>query len=242
MKEATFAAALLNPDSPPPPGLQRPDGLPAPKRFAVYRNNVVVGLVEALQIGFPAIRKLVGPEFFKAMAGEFVRQHPPQSRIMMFYGAAFPAFLSSFAPVAAYPYLPDVARLEQALRESYHAADATPIAPEILSTIPEATLLAARFNLAPALRLIRSAWPVHAIWHANMDGGPPPAAGPQDVLILRPDFDPRPHLLPRGGGVFIANLLAGTTLAEAVEASPDLDLPAVLALMLDGRALIGMQP
>ncbi len=195
-----------------------------------------------MQTSFPTIRKLVGPAFFQAMAGEFVRQHPPQSRIMMFYGEAFPAFLASFPAVAAYPYLPDVARLEQAMRESYHAADAAPLTAEALSAIPEATLLASRLALAPALRLIRSPWPIHAIWRANMDNGPPPVAEAEDVVILRPEFDPRPHLLPKGGGAFVARLLAHDSLAEAITASPNLDLPAVLALLLGGHAIIGVQP
>ena len=243
MTEAAFAAALLDPDRPTPDWVVRPDGQPAPKRFAVYRNNVAVGLTEALQTAFPVVRKLVGEAFFAAMAGAFLRDHPPQSRIMMLYGDAFADFLTVFPSVAHLAYLPDVARLEQALRESYHAADAPAIAPDLMAAMPEATLLTSRLTLAPALRLIRSPWPIHAIWRANAQGGPAPQPGAEDVVILRPDFDPSPHLLPTDGGPFIAALLAQATVAEALSAAgPKLDLSAVLTQLLNGRAITGLSP
>ena len=239
MSEADIAAALLDPSRPPPPGMIRPDGQPATRRFAVYRNNVAMGLADALAVGFPVVRKLVGEVFFTAMAGEFLRRHPPQSRILMLYGDTFAGFLTDFPPVAHLAYLPDVARLEQALRESYHAADATAIAAETLAALPEATLLASRLSLAPSLRLIRSLWPIHAICRFNTDGGPSPVAQSEDVLILRPDFDPIPQLMP-SGSAFVAALLAGATVERALGSDPDLDLPAVLALLLNGGAIVGV--
>lgn len=161
----------------------------------------------------------------------------------MLYGDKLPQFLASFPPVAAYPYLPDVARIEQALRESYHAKDSTALPGTALAAIPEPDLMAAQILLAPSVRLIRSNWPVHAIWRATVEGGPPPASGAQDVVILRPEFDPHPHLLPPGGGALLAALLQGRPLAEAlVAAGPDLDLPAVLTLLLSGGAITGVEP
>lgn len=242
MTEAEFTAALLDPQRPVPAGLIRPDGTPADRRFAIYRNNVAVGLTEALRAGFPVVEKLVGAAFFAAMVGIFLRQNPPQSRIMMLYGDKLPDFLASFPPLAAYPYLPDVARIEQGLRESYHAADVEPLSHEVLAETSEAVLLGHRIRLAPPVRLIRSPWPVYAVWCANVDGGPKPGAGPQDVLVVRPGFDPRPHLLPAGGGSFMSLLMGRATLAEAIDAAgPGFDLPAVLSLLLSGGAITGLE-
>lgn len=241
MNQSEFAAALLDPNCPQPAGLITPDGGPAPKRFAVYRNNVAVSLTEVLRAAFPAIERLVGAAFFAAMAGEFLRRHPPRSRIMMLYGDEFAGFLSGFAPVAAYPYLPDVARLEQAMRESYHAADNIAVPPAILAATPEATWLSSRLTLAPALRLISSPWPIHAIWQANLDDGPDPVMRAEDVLILRPEFDPRPHLLPKGAALLISALQNRATVAEALsQAGPNLDLSATLTLLMGGGAITGL--
>lgn len=230
MTQAGFVAAVLNPDLPVPAGLVGPSGRPAGRRFDVYRNTVAGGLTRALETGFPAVRRLVGEAFFAAMAGVFLRAHPPRDRVLMLYGADFPAFLAAFPPVAHLGYLPDVARLEQAIRESYHAADHRPAT--LAGLTPEA-VLARSLRLAPSVRLIRSAWPVQAIWAANTAGGPAPVAGPQEVLVLRRQFDPVPHLLGPGGGAMVAALLAGQTVGDAIGAGGEaLDAGAVLGLLL----------
>lgn len=239
---ATFRRAMLAPDQPVPEGLTDGAGRPAGRRFAVYRNNVAVSLTEALETGFPAVRSLIGAENFKKVAGLYLRAHPPSSPLMMQYGADFPTFLSDFRPLAHIGYLADVARLELALRQSYHAADADPLDAARLDGLPPERLFAARVTLAPALRLIRSPWPLHAIWaYATQKDAPKPHPTPQDVLITRPGFDPVAQPLPKGGAAFIAALSRRQTLGQAHEAAthetPDFDLGPVFALLLTGAAL-----
>lgn len=243
MSQARFRAALLDPDCAVPEGLIDPQGRPAGKRFAVYRNNVAVGLTEALEAGFPVLRRLVGVEFFAAMAGVFLRAHPPHSRMMMHYGVEMPDFLRHFPPVAHLPYLPDVARLELALRASYHAADRPALAAERLAALPPEQFMAARLQLAPALRLIVSDWPIHAIWRANTkDDAAAPAIRAESVVVLRPEFDPEPHLLGPGAAMFLAALLAGETVSVAMDkAGEGHDLSASLALLLNGGAIVELQ-
>jgi Putative DNA-binding domain len=241
MRQAEFARALLDPEAAVPAGLVDPMGRPAPKRFSVYRNNVASSLTRALEAAFPTVRKLVGDEFFAAMAVVFLRAHPPTSRMLMLYGAEFPAFLEGFPPVGHLGYLPDVARLDQAMRESYHAADAQALGDEAFQRLIAADIAGLRLTLAPSLRLLRSRWPVVSIWVANHESGLPPRAVAEDAVILRPEFDPRPQILPRGGATFIAGLIAGQRLGEAVdEAGPDLDLSAVLGVLIAGKAITGV--
>lgn len=241
MSQSAFRAALLDPARPVPPGLTDPEGRPAGRRFDVYRNNVTVGLTEALRQSFPALRKLVGEEFFTAMAQEHLRAHPPASPMMMFYGEAMPGFLEAFAPVAHLPYLADVARLELALRQSYHAADVAPVEGTVLQALPPDRLLAARLTLAPALRLVRSRWPIHAIWAANLRGGlPPDLARPENVLITRRDFDPEPAVLPSGAAKFLQSLLDGVTIGAACDMAGAFDLTTTLGLLLAGGAIVGI--
>ena len=240
-----FACALLDPARPVPAGLTDPAGRPAGTRFDVYRNNVAASLTAALETGFPVLRALVGEAFFKAMAGVFLRAHPPRSGLLMQYGAEMPGFLAGFGPVAHLPYLPDVARLELALRAAYHAADAAPIAPEALGALPPNRLAAARLRLAPALRLVRSPWPVAGIWHANATpGAPRPGTGPEDALITRPGFDPEVVALPPGAGDYVAALLAGRTVAAAHTAgaaTPGFDPADALGRLLAAGAITGIE-
>lgn len=245
MSQTTFTHAILDPAQAVPPGLTDPQGRPAGKRFSVYRNNVAVSLTEALQTAFPVIHQLLGDEFFKALAGVFLRQHPPASPLMMFYGAEMPGFLDRFEPVQHLGYLPDVARLELALRHSYHAADCRPLPPAALAIEPE-RLLRARLRLAPAVQVLRSPWPVHGIWamHQSPDA-PKPQMQPEDVLITRPDFDPVMSLLPAGGAAFILALSQGETFETAcdmaTEESHNFNLTDVLGLLLSGGALCEIQ-
>ncbi len=170
-----FAQALLDPARPVPGGLVGPDGAPSARRFAVYRNNVVIGLAGTLATSFPAVCRIVGDEFFQAMAAAFARATPPSSPILLDYGAGFADFIAAFPPAASLPYLPDVARIERAWREAYHAAEAAALRAEDLAEIPGERAAALRLALHPSLRLVRSRFPALTIWRMNVaDGVPAP--------------------------------------------------------------------
>ena len=73
-----FAAALGEPSAPPPATTRGRMGAPDARRFAVYRNNVAVGLIGALEARYPVSRRIAGEELFRAMARAFVRGHRPR--------------------------------------------------------------------------------------------------------------------------------------------------------------------
>ena len=237
-----FRAALLDPGLAAPDGVINPGGGPATKRFDVYRNNVAVGLSDALEISFPVLRQIVGPAFFRAMAGVFLRAHPPETPLMMFYGAAMPGFLTRFGPVQHLPYLPDIARLELAIRAAYHAADAAPVNPATLATLSPDALMAATLTFAPAVRLILSDWPINAIWQANTTpDAPKPTGTAEAVLITRPGFDPVLHTLGPQAARAVGSLMQGVPLGVAMaQDQADLDSTALLTLLLEQGAISGL--
>ena len=240
--EAPFRDALLDPERAIPEGLLDGLGQPAGRRYNVYRNNITASLTEALETGFPAVAKLLGEANFKGLARLYLRAHPPKTARMMHYGVDFPAFLEGFEPLQRYPYLGDVARLEFAMRESYHAADHTPLDPASLAVEPDA-LMAMALPLAPSVRLVSSRWPVFGLWAFNMAGGPKPEGRAEDVVILRAEFDPQPHLLPAGGFAFLSALQNGATLEAAFDAGlrvdEGFDLSPLLTLLITQNALQG---
>lgn len=243
VSQQAFTHALLDPGAETPPGLVTPAGDAAEKRFNVYRNNVAVSLTEALETAFPVIAKLIGAQNFKGLAALFLRTHPPKSPLIMFYGADMPEFLTGFAPLQHVPYIADIARLELALRQAYHAADATPLDPSEFETRPADEMMQSRFRFAPAVHLIRSRYPIHDIWQFNMtEDAPTPRAGGQNVLITRPEFDPIMTVLPAGGGTWVAALLDGASLSDALARTtaqvPDFDLTETLGHLLAGGALL----
>jgi hypothetical protein len=234
VSQTDFAATLLDPARAVPAGLVNPDGTPASKRFDVYRNNVAVGLSDALETAFPVVRKLVGEAFFRAMAVVYLRQHPPTTPLMMFYGADMPTFLATFPPVAKLPYLPDVARLELALRQSYHAADAAPVDPALVAGLTEES----RLSLAPAVRIVASDWPIHGIYRANTADVAQPAMAAETVLLMRKEFDPQLNLIDSRAAAFLNAVQDNATLGEAIEAAGEgFDLGPLLGLLLGRNAI-----
>ena len=90
---AAFASALIRPDQETPGIVAGPRGKAAVKRYNVYRNNVTVSLIDALAATYPAVRRITGDVFFRAMARSFVRAAPPSSPLLFEYGREFPAFV-----------------------------------------------------------------------------------------------------------------------------------------------------
>ena len=218
MSQIDFAKALLDNEQPTPDGLIDPQGRPAGKRFDVYRNNVVLSLSDALSDAYPVVEKLVGEKFFPAMAGVFVRLHPAKTPILSDFAPEFPDFLASFPPVAKLSYLPDVARLERARTQAYHAADAAPIDGAALAALTPAQMAEAKLRLHPSLHIISSPFPVFAIWRKNSDA--PETTIPkhgQDVLIARPYDMVEMRTLPPGAADFLRALHSGRALGQTIE-------------------------
>jgi Putative DNA-binding domain len=244
---AQFGSCLIDPDLPPPEGVVGPDGKPSIRRFAVYRNNVVVSLIEALEAAYPAVASLVGSEFFRAMARIFVAQVPPKSPVMLHYGDGFAQFIESFPPAATVPYLADVARLERAWLEAYHAAEAVSGAPEDLFGIPADRFEDVVLDLHPSMRLVPSPHPIVTIWRANTHDGlheDIDLGRREDALVLRLVADVEVRTLPQAGTAgFLASLLRGRTMAaaalEALRHDPKFDLTANLRDVISVGAVTG---
>ncbi len=242
-RQQAFAAALLDPDRDVPDGLVTPEGRPAGKRFGIYRNNVAVSLVNALSEIFPTIQNLVGEEFFRAMARLYVQDHPPTSRLLFEYGATFPAFVDQFEPAADLPFLPDVAWLERLWLDSFHAADAAPLAGTVLQRVAPEQLAGLTFAAHPATRLFRGKHAAVTIMARDRAGQPLDDFDPfieEDGLITRPAYDPQIRHLPKGGADFVGLLIAGKTLGDAagaaLSADSDFNLPAAISAIIEAGA------
>jgi hypothetical protein len=226
-RQRNFAAALLDPNMPVPRGLIGPDREPSEKRFNVYRNNVVAGLVEALKAAYPAVCRIVGHDFFAAMARVYVALEPPRSPVMLDYGETFPDFIERFEPAKSVPYLRDVARLERAWVEAYHAAEAPPADPAPLATIDSRSLPQIGFMLHPTVRVVRSSFPAVQIWLMNIDAGEPAAidisSGGENALVVRPIAEVEVRRLPAGAATFVIGLAAGASVADATALAFDED-------------------
>ena len=210
-----FAQALLNPEQQAPQGVGR-EGGPAPKRFAVYRNNVVVSLIEAMGQAYPSIAAIMGEANFSKVARHFISAHPPRSAMMQTYGSKFPGFLESYKPLAKSPFLADVARAERAWLIAYHAVDWPVVKPEELASAGDPAGLV--FHPHPAACLLPSDYPLFDLFNAR---GAWPRTGidlgeAQAVLITRPALDCMITRLDGADLAFFAALFEDATLEAAI--------------------------
>jgi hypothetical protein len=146
------------------------------------------------------------------------------------------------------PWLADVARIERAWLDAYHAADAEPLAPQALASIPAEHLADIVLIAHPATRIVGSRFPAVTIFAANRSDAPVgdiDSGEPEDALITRPALEVIVRRLPPGGAVFLTELIAGAPLGAAAGAamaeSPTFDLSANIAGMLEAGAFTGAE-
>lgn len=243
--QSTFVAALFQPDAPVPGDVAGVSGTQKTRRFNVYRNNVHASLAAALAARFPVVQRLVGDEFFRAMAVLFIEKRPPASPVLHGYGADFAGFIASFEPARDLPYLADIARLEWARSLAYHAADDDALAIAALGELPADSLADARLSFHPAATLVTSDYPIVTIWRTNTHDEVVQPVGPRHgaecALVTRPQLDVLITGLPVAGATFVDALQLGATLGEAASAatlsSAAFDLPATLALLFLSGAI-----
>lgn len=237
-----FSAALLG-HAAQAPWLSALESQPG---YAVYRNTVLKGCIDALQANYRTVCQLVGEDWFRAAAGVYARLHPPCDGLLMDYGAGFSDFLAGFAPAAELPYLPAVARLDRCWTECHLAADATAIGREWLARQAPDTLPVVQLRPHPAARW---AWcdehPAYALWHSHRAGIEVPESldwAGDGALLTRPQAEVTWHPLVPAGAAFLDACAEGLALeaaaTRAMQTNPATDFAALMGTLLDAGALI----
>ena len=198
--------------------IQEEAGL-AEARLRIHANHVQLSLTAALKANFPVVCRVVDERFLDYAAHAFIPAHPPTSPCLSEYGAAFPEFLERFEPARRLPYLGDLARLEWALLEAAQAEDTPPVDLALLRQIAVADYPHLILRLDPSIRLLRSPWPIDAIWSAHQGGDPEGSidlhAGGARLWIRRCAGGLGFETLDAATFAFLAALAAGRRLAEA---------------------------
>ncbi len=192
-------------------------------RLSVYRSNIVGGLTDVIVESFPVIKVLVGKDFLEGMARGFVLEKPPARGCLHYYGAGFAEFIERFDPAKDLPYLPDVARLELALGQAYHAENDTPMCAAALSTITPEDLGNLQLFLRESVRLISSPYPVQALRDfclsdqqgqaPSMDSG----QGETHLMVYRPAYNVEIIQTAPDEHMMLGALQGGQSLGGAVE-------------------------
>jgi hypothetical protein len=232
-----FARAIVLGEEPSPQISARYAKYSAAVAIEVYRNNYRGNLHDALAGAYPVIEQLVGKEFFRRMTRQYIGQHHSHSGNLHHYGAAMADFVAAFEPAQGLPYLADVAALEWACHCAYFSADADEPDINKLAQISPDQYPALILRIHPACQLVRSRYPVAAIWHNHQPGAAGDfhidlGSGPSNALVSRKDDVVRVSELSAADAAWLQAIQSGTALGEAtaatLEQDPDFDLQAAL--------------
>jgi hypothetical protein len=190
--QAAYRGYLLSGDSATLAPAIAADSFDGPERLAIYRNNFLISLGEALKANFPVTLQLLGADFFEQAARRFVLGHPPQRPCLFEYGADFADHLRDLPHLATRPYIVDMARFEFARIAAYNAPVEPAVTPETLIGLSAEQLEALPIRRARHALIIAVRAPVLALWQAHQTTEPDFAAidmtlRSHALLVCRPD-------------------------------------------------------
>ncbi|OBQ75578.1 DUF2063 domain-containing protein [Mesorhizobium loti] len=195
-------------------------------RLRIYQNNTRSSLTAVLMAVFPVTVRLVDERFFRFVASEFIRRHPPVESRLAHYGAGFPRFLKTIDTLSDMPIVAETARLEWAIAE---ALDVASLPPRTLAEFDNTDLgPSLDILLQPSLRLIVSHWSILSVWTAHQQGAAVDHHSPwtrrsERVALWRAGDSVRLVLLDRANFAFRHSLNHGLGLEHATTRALALD-------------------
>jgi hypothetical protein len=147
-----------------------------------HANTISHARLVALEETFPLTRQALGDERFNQLSRAYVETPEARACDANGIGKTFPDFLQTRE---ADQSIVELANIEWAWLESYHAAEAVPLALDDLATLDEAALLELMVGWHPATRLIPISGALPDVL-PELDSENATA-----ILIVRPDADVR---------------------------------------------------
>ncbi|WP_245001885.1 putative DNA-binding domain-containing protein [Cupriavidus pinatubonensis] len=226
------------------------DTAQARDRIGYYRGNQHETALKVLRAAYPVVLALMGDAFFEGLSHAYGQTHPSRDPDLHRYGESFPAFLATFGPVAPYPYLPDVARLEWLCHMAYYAADDVMLDAAMLQSMAPADVAALAVTLCRCAQPFSAAWAAVPIWQAHQSGGPPLPECPDTPshgMVIRPRWRVSVIAMPPAQVDVLDRLreqptTLGDLLWQAASADPSFDAASTLAAWLETGLLCLASP
>ncbi len=174
-RQQALLAALRTPCPPPGPlapthpahALLRDHGWePDAMGLRAYQLNAQAHATQVLQQTFPTVLAMVGEEALSHLAQRCWQHHPPTSGDLGQWRSHLPDELAASEALQAWPWLADVARLDDARHQCAQAANAE-LDADSLQRLGDTAPTRLRLRLKPGTQLLSSRWPAGAFWRAH---------------------------------------------------------------------------
>jgi hypothetical protein len=208
----SVSETLLNPQG----------GVSGEERMSVYAKGYKARIREGLGEVYETIQSLLEPEIFSQLSNDYAVRYPSHSYNLNLVGEHLPELLATHPLKERFPFLPDLARLEWLIYQSFHAFDGKPLEPSDIASIPMEDWESARIVFQPSVALLASPWPILDIRQLRHEKTLREAAEnirpePQKILISRKEVQVRCELLEENQFRLLEGLLAGKTLGFVCE-------------------------
>jgi hypothetical protein len=216
-----LARSILGADvSPARPYASVPAGVDLDARLSAYTDGYPARILESLREVFPATAKILGESSFQALVGRY-RHHVPAGWCNLGrIGERLATHLRTDPLTNELPFLPDLAQLEWAVIECFHAEQVEPFDVSQCGEWGMDDWARARIVFQPGTTIVSSEWPIRALRAARdlerTEIDVDLIDRPEHVWIHRRGLDVSTRCVDTTEAGALVRLLAGATLGEVM--------------------------
>ncbi len=222
----------------------------AAQRLGIYASGYRLRLKEALETDYERLHAYLGDDLFDQLMDAYIDRFPSHATSLRDYSRHMDVLLRETLPFSGIPVLRELERIERAFNHSFDAADAAPLDPACLESLPPEAWPGMRLELHASLSVLDCAFNSFPIWRAlSRDEVPPEVAHePSTWVVWRKDLVSLYRSLPpdeadalavaRDGGDFSA--LCEALLAHHAEQEVPVQAVTLLRTWIDEQMVVGL--
>lgn len=224
--------------------------IPINNALQIYHNNFYIGLTDCLQKIYTTIHQLIGDECFIWLAKQYIDLYQPLSGDIHEYGSNFAQFLAHNSDNKAFPYLVEVAQLDWAYHQIFHAEDCVVFDLHQLKNVGPEQYNEIKFKLNPTAKLFSFNFPIFHIWQICQNENKSNervylTEGGEKIIIFKCHFDIFINTLSQGEYEFINALNHHYNFARvctiALQAEPTMNIKRFLQKCLSCGTIVGLR-
>ena len=140
--------------------------LRAIERINIYVNAYFYRVLECLKEEYPACLAVIGSNDFAGLAHDYLVWWPPTEPSIFYAGRYLAEFLRNHSLAECFPFIAELARLERATLEIFHAPDAPTLTGEAMRAIPAHQWPTLELRSHPGVEILCGEWRVSEVLSA----------------------------------------------------------------------------